>query len=211
MFTSLRVVTQPQIEPVSTDLARQHIRVDFHEDDALIGMYVTTARTMVEAWLNRALITQTLQWTMTETPAYGASPLVSSPLVAMPPVGSWAQYFSRPLELPRAPVQSMTSVTLRDYFDTDIVMGVDQYSVDLLIDPASLRILPTSIPAPTKHISVVYVAGYGLDEASTPAPIRHAILMLTAMLYERRGDDGGDWPGAVMSLLTPYRLISFGG
>lgn len=42
-------------------------------------------------------------------------------------------------------------------------------------------------------------------------PIRHAIMVLTAYLYEGRGDVNSDGPQAAWSLLGPYRLWQFGG
>jgi hypothetical protein len=44
-----------------------------------------------------------------------------------------------------------------------------------------------------------------------PAPIVNAILLTAAALYEHRGDDDGDLPRAAEALLTPYRLVTFGG
>ena len=60
MLSTVQVVSPPAIEPVSLDLARQHCRIDSNADDSLIQVYITAARTMAEAYLSRALITQTL-------------------------------------------------------------------------------------------------------------------------------------------------------
>jgi hypothetical protein len=55
--TTLAVKTPPKGEPVSIVLARQHCRIDNSSDDALLAMYLTTARQMAEQYLSRALLT----------------------------------------------------------------------------------------------------------------------------------------------------------
>ncbi|HSR75949.1 MAG TPA: head-tail connector protein, partial [Xanthobacteraceae bacterium] len=68
MFASLRVVTPPEQEPVPVELVRRHCRVDADYDDDLLAMYSASARSWAEAWLNRALITQELRYTISHSP-----------------------------------------------------------------------------------------------------------------------------------------------
>jgi hypothetical protein len=42
-------------------------------------------------------------------------------------------------------------------------------------------------------------------------PIRHGILLLTAFLYEQRGDVDGTMPAFARNLMQPYRLWTFSG
>jgi uncharacterized phiE125 gp8 family phage protein len=57
-----------------------------------------------------------------------------------------------------------------------------------------------------------YTAGYDdADPEAVPTPIRHAILLLTAFLYEQRGDAAAELPDAAARLMDPYRLWSFAG
>ena len=42
-------------------------------------------------------------------------------------------------------------------------------------------------------------------------PIRHAILLLTAFLYEQRGDAIAEMPAFARNLMQPYRLWTFAG
>src|SRR5271169_6727955 len=100
MYAALRVIVPPASEPISTDLARQHCRIDADYDDTLVAMYVTSARMWAEAFLNRALFTQQLQYNVTWAPPPTATPLVPQSLIVFPL--NWPPLVKRPIELPRA-------------------------------------------------------------------------------------------------------------
>lgn len=209
MLTTLTVVTLPAVEPVSLDQARTHCRIDTGSDDELLASYLTAARAMAEQLLGRVLITQTLLWTvMPENPVWPSM-----------------HFLRDPLELPRSPVQSISSVTVRDTYGnvTTIAAGslpvvppaeLLGYKADLSVQPAQLVIGPGTIltdgrnlrQANLDHVQVQFVAGYGTDGSTVPQPIRTAILLITAFLYENRGDAGGEMPRAARWLLDPYRL-----
>jgi len=101
MYAALRVIEAPSSEPVTTDLARKHCRIDSDYDDDLVAMYVTSARVEAEAFLNRALFTQKLQFAITWAPPPTATPLVPQSLIVFPL--NWPPLVKRPIELPRAP------------------------------------------------------------------------------------------------------------
>jgi uncharacterized phiE125 gp8 family phage protein len=57
----MQVITQPSIEPITLAQAKAWLRVDYDEDDDLIGTLITAARLKAEHYTNRAFITQTLR------------------------------------------------------------------------------------------------------------------------------------------------------
>ena len=210
MLSTVQVVTPPAIEPVSLDLAKQHCRIDSNADDSLIPAYIAAARTMAEAYLSRALITRTLLWVVT-------------------PQGSLRPDRSRlrgVLELPRAPVQSITSVAVMDVLGNTtaiqaaalpvvppaVLLG---YRADLLQEPARLAIGADTPLAggglvrntEIENVQITFVAGYGAVATAVPQPIIHAILLIIGFLYEHRGDSDGDLPKAAEWLLDPYRMM----
>ncbi|MGD0110189.1 MAG: head-tail connector protein [Rhodopila sp.] len=212
--TSLQVTAPPAAEPATIELVRQHCRIDSTVDDDLLASYLTAARIMAEGYLSRALITQTLLWTV-------------RPSSMLRPEQSrlW-----QPLRMPRAPVQSIVSVSALDdlgntttiapaAFPVSSAYEVSGYYTDLALEPGSLAV-GSSTPmigglllhqTRMQYIQVSMIAGFGDTAAAVPLPIVQAILLTVAFLYEHRGDDGGDIPRAAEWLLDRYRVPFLGG
>lgn len=209
MASSLTIIDQPQIEPVSIDQARRHARIDSQNDDDLIQAYAKTARVMVERYLSRALITQTLRYTL---------------MPERPPRPD-RHFFHNPLELPRAPVQSITSVTVIDERGNSTALSPTTlpvlpppftgYIANLSVTPPQLRLGLDTVLTDGRwlrhvmldRIEVVFVAGYGDKASDVPPNIAQAVLMGTAWLYEARGDVPAELPQAIQWLLDPDRLM----
>ena len=211
MFSAVGVLVPPAIEPVSIDMLRRHIRVDADDEDDLIAIYLTAARSMVEQFLGRVLITQTLRWISARTPPLNAFPLFPFTAFILPLWMPYSQLFHRPIELPRAPVQSVSAVSYGTWGAPDTALTTSQFNVDAQIEPARLLLLQGAGSFPSDHLVVDFVAGYGDAAANIPTPIIVAIMMLAAYLYENRGDVETEMPEATKALLWPYRLYSFAG
>lgn len=210
MYAALRVMTPPAVEPVDLDLARQHCRIDADYDDNLVQMYVTSARLIAEAYLNRALLTQRLQYNITWAPPPTATPLVPQSLIVFPL--NWPPLVKRPIELPRAPAQSVESIMWGPIYDMRPADPSD-YDTNLGVEPGYIAVKPALLPRiPQQSMRIEYFAGYDdTDPLAVPTPIRHAILVGTAHLYESRGDTDAVMPAAFYHLLDPYRLWTFAG
>ena len=209
MATSLQVTVPPASEPATIDLVRQHCRIDNSSDDALLAGYLTAARTMAERYLSRALITQTLRYMM----------------MPEPPLQPAWHHFRNPLQLPRAPAQSIVAVTILDDRGNATVVPAATlpitpppfagYIADLAMVPPQIRIGPDTVlvdnrtlrEASLQHVQVDFVGGYGNTADKVPQTIVQAVLIATAFLYENRGDAGGDLPTAAQWLLDPDRLM----
>lgn len=192
--TALVVTVSPATEPVTLNLVKQHLRVDTDDTDELLTMQLTVARMMVEQYLGRVLVTQTLAWTIQEM-----DPRRVEALLRMPTT----------LELPRSPVQSVSTVTVRDAAGTDSVLDTGLYTLDAAITPAKLRFDWNAVEGQVQHLQIVFVAGYGAADA-VPMSIRQAILVTIAHLYEHRGDANEQLPRTAEWLCDPYRVHSFG-
>jgi uncharacterized phiE125 gp8 family phage protein len=210
MYAALRVIRAPATEPVSVDLARQHCRIDQNDADALIAMYVTSARIKAEAYLNRALFTQQLQFAVTWAPPPTATPLVPQSLIVFPL--NWPPLVKRPIELPRAPTRSVEQIKWGP-LDNMQIADPNDYQLNLGVEPAYIAVKPQLLPQiPQQSMIIDYTSGYDdADPAAIPMPIRHAILMGTAYHFENRGDVAADMPTAFYRLLDPYRLWTFAG
>jgi len=203
-------MTPPASEPITTELARQHCRIDADYDDNLVAMYVTSARMWAEAFLNRALFTQKLQFAVTWSPPPTATPLVPQSLIVFPL--NWPPLVKRPIELPRAPAQSVEQITWGAIDDMQVA-DPDDYTLNLAVEPGYVAVKPQLVPRiPQQSMVIDYTAGYDdSDPDAVPMPIRHAILLLTAFLYEQRGDASSDMPAFARNLMQPYRLWTFAG
>jgi uncharacterized phiE125 gp8 family phage protein len=210
VYAALRVITPPASEPITTDLARQHCRIDSDHDDTLVAMYVTSARMWAEAFLNRALFTQKLQFALTWAPPPTATPLVPQSLIVFPL--NWPPLVKRPIELPRAPAVSVEQITWGPLGDMQIADPSD-YDLNLAVEPGYVSVKPALLPRiPQQSMLIDFTAGYDdADPDAVPMPIRHGILLLTAFLYEQRGDVDGAMPAFARNLMQPYRLWTFAG
>jgi uncharacterized phiE125 gp8 family phage protein len=180
------IVSPPASEPITLADAKAWARIDDDVDDiedAKINGLILAARSWTENFLNRALITQT--WDV-----YGDE-------------------FADPLEMPLAPMQSVTWVK---YLDTDgalQTLSADTYDVDTVSFAGAVRLAYgqawPSIQPVANAVRVRIVAGYGGPD-DVPEPIRLALRMLVAHWYDT---PGGEPPSAVGSLLWPYRVMTF--
>lgn len=160
---SLRLVTAPSEEPVSLEEAKAHLRVSFSDDDALIGTLITAARENVEAYLKRALISQSWEIACDRFPAF--------------------------FILPMGRVTAIESFTYIDAAGATTTVPASVYETDFLSEPARVRVKDGQRwPHEGDVINAVqlrYTVG-APDAASVAPSVKHAILMLVATLYEHR-------------------------
>ncbi len=209
MYSAIAVVTPP--DPlIEIDQVRRHIRIDTDDEDDLLAIYLAAATAMAEQFLGRALVTQTLRWVMAHSVPPNQFPLYPFTAFILPLWMPYSMLFRHPVELPRAPVQSVSSVSTGQWGQADAVLDPSTYDLDITTEPGRIRLLNGAASFPSDHLIVEFVAGYGVPSA-VPKPIMMAILLLTAFLYENRGDAGGDMPPAASALLWPYKLQFFGG
>lgn len=188
-----KVTTDPAAEPVLLAEAKMHLRVDNDEENALISILSQAAREMVEQRIGRSLITQTRTIKM--------------------------DYFPRESDtiyLPYGPVISVTSITYVDENEVLQTLSSALYTVDTASDIARI-VIDDSWPSTEDDINVVtivYQAGYGASSSYVPKPLKQAIYLLVAHLYENRqavivsGSPTAvvEMPMGVEYLIAPYVL-----
>lgn len=215
MLTTTLVTVPPAVEPASLQMVKLHCRIDHASDDLLLEMYLTAARVMVEAYLSRSLITQTVRITI-------------SPDSNVP---NREHFLRRPLSLLRAPIQSVSTVTVLDrrgnlttippatlpVVPPNELLG---WMVDLDLTPALLTVGCDTVlvdgrllgEVVLQNVQITMATGYGAKAETVPPVIVLAVLMTTAALYENRGDASSDVPEAARRLLDAggYRVTSLG-
>lgn len=187
------VVVGPAVEPVTVAEVREHLRVDHTHEDRWLLAAIRTAREDVEGYTGRALITQTLEWSLDGWPVGEA------------------------LRLPRPPLRSVVWLKWTGATGVATTVEAGTYQVDTLAAPGGIVLRPGwSWPAGelvgANGVVARYEAGYGAKATDVPARIRHAVLLMVGHLYENREATlvGGQvvvLPMGVQRLLYPFRVF----
>ena len=170
-----KLVTAPIEEPVTPDEAMAQLRIDqegdANYDDNLtyIASLITTARKHCESFQGRLYCTQT--WDL------------------------YLDEFPDEIELPGAPLQSVTWVKYKDQDGVIQTLDSDEYVVDTVSEPGRIvlaygEVWPMTLDE-IQAVQVRYIAGYGAP-ADVPETAKQAILLKITDLYEHRGDDAVD-------------------
>lgn len=187
----IKVVTPPAVEPITLTEAKLHCKVDLTTDDDLITALIVAAREEIERRTWRALITQTLELILSDWPGANV------------------------IELPRAPLQSITSVKYKDRDGNETTWDSANYHAGTDSVPGVLILAwdaswPSGDLYAVEPIRIRYVAGYGVA-AAVPQSLKQACLLLVAHWYEAR-EAGGDTvaeksgiPFGVEALIRSYR------
>lgn len=194
------LVTAADGEPVSLDEARLHLKVDIDDDDELIVNQIVAARTYLEEICGRAFMSQTFDYSID-----GEWP--------------WVLNFERGthervIEIQKAPLASVTSVTYVDSAGVTQTLAADQYVVD---GAGSIgRIYPAygvywpSVRCQNRAITVRFVAGYGASDA-VPQALKQALLLLVSHWFVNREPVttgiAPTLPMTIDALIAPYRVF----
>lgn len=164
-YRSLRVLTEPTVEPVTLAEAKQHCRVDTDTDDAYLAALISAARQFCASYMDETFL-----------PTQYVMRLDRFPLE---------------ITLPRPPMVSsgsatVVSITYTLNDRTTATLDTSTYRVDRDSVPGAIRPLynetwPTHLHD-TGSISVTWWGG----RATVPQRVRSAMLMLIGMWYERR-------------------------
>lgn len=191
-MSSLFVKTPPAVEPISLVEAKNHLRVDISDDDALIQNKIRAARTNLERVYDYAFITQSLVTGRDYFPGmfgigYGPTP------------GWWlgstwmSQYDLQELRYGfirlRGPVQSITSVTYLDTTGAQQTWASSNYVVDTDSVPGRLSLalgktFPTTGPL-LGAVKIEHVSG-NLTPEVVPDDAKDALKLFLGHLYEHR-------------------------
>lgn len=205
MRQSTTVTTAPAVEPVTVDTAKAYLRVDGTTDDGLLADMIQSAREMVEAYLRRSLITQTIKLTLDWFPMTRSDQWFDGVQeIAVSELYRGADY----IKLPLGDVQSITSLVTYNQGNTAATFNSSNYYLDAAGDRLILndgQVWPSDL-RDTQAIEVTYVAGYGDAASDVPASIKQGILQVVNALYNGRGCDSGI-PDSAGKLLSPYRIL----
>lgn len=202
---SVTLVTAPAVEPVSLSDAKLWAKVDDTADDDLITALIVAARESAEQFLRRSLITQTWKLAIDLSPSDCYDDLGDG--VYDLPVSVLYGGLPSVIQLPKGPIQSISSVKTYDLDNTESTYSSSNYTVDTDGDRFTLNfgsIWPANLRSAAAAI-ITYVAGYGDAATDVPQAIRTAILMHVQKMYD--GRIVCDMPDGCQQLLRQYRIM----
>ena len=191
-----KLVTAPTEEPVTLEMAKNHMRVDedVTDDDVLIQWYITAARQWCESFRRQSFLTQT--W------------------------DGYLDSFPSIFTLSRGPVQSVTGVYYTPDGGAETEVDSSNYVTDLISPPARILLAtdgewPNDTLTPVNGVKVRYVTG-AASVSAVKENVKGAILLIATHLYENRSDvEVGQGitalqvPMGAKALLWPERVMKF--
>lgn len=198
-MTALTRIVAPTIWPVSLQTAKDHARIEYHEDDELIELYIKQVTALCESRTQRALLTQT--WELS--------------LDAFPCARGWVNGTrAYEIRLPNPPLASVTSIKYDDGDNVEQTLATTEYVVDSASEPGRVipaygKTWPSVYPEPNS-VRIRYVCGYA-SAASVPVELRSWILAriatFTAFREQISERQTVELPrDYVDGLLDPYRV-----
>lgn len=188
----ISVVTGPTEEPVSLATVKDHLRHTITEEDGLLAGYILAARQYAENETRRAFVTQTCDYTID----------------CGWPCKVRDGYWRTRIELPYAPVSSVTSISYVDGNGATQTLASDQYVLGgndsyAYIDPAYNIMWPT-VRNQAAAITVRFIAGW--SAANVPDPLRTAICFHVEIMLDRDPAQRELLERARDNLLDHYRI-----
>jgi uncharacterized phiE125 gp8 family phage protein len=162
----LNLITAPTSEPVTTTEAKLAARIDTTADDALVGLYIKTAREWCEQYQHqRAFLTQT--WEQ-----------------------SYDFYPSFPLDLMLSPVQTVSQITYTLENGSVNTWDASNYYVDTTSVPARIALtenglVPSGTLVPLGGFRIRFVAGV-TSSTLVSESVKTSIKLIVSHLYENR-------------------------
>ena len=121
------------------------------------------------------------------------------------------------ITIPSAPFTAVSAVKYYDSDDVLTTLSTTDYSGDFKSKQGRIKLDETpTLKDKLNAVEVTMTCGY--DEAAIPKPMLHAMQMIAANLYERRGDgmppnkiiSGFEFPAAVKALLDTVKVGGYG-
>lgn len=195
-MSAIKLVTASTAEPVTLTEAKLWLRLDEHDvtEDPLVTSLIARARQRWEEAKQRAAMVQTFDYYLDEEPDD-----------------------SCPLEIPKAPLVSVTSIKAYGSDEATDTGGTAMSTSGYYVDTAHEfgRVMPLSAfsyPSATRDINPViirFTAGYSTSTTGVPETVKAEIKQIVARLYEHRGDEAG-MLAALEDSLTETDLPSWG-
>lgn len=167
---TLSLVTAPTALPLEVAAVKDWLRVDDSDSDGLIQGLIVQATDAAERFLDRQLYTAT--WRV-----------------------GLRRFWSGCFRLPKAPLQSITSVTYYDLDNTLQTLSSAYYAVDAAADPGTIELAqnyswPSTYERPGA-VRITFVAGYATPQLVPPGILLAIRYAIAQAFHADRGDGSG--------------------
>jgi uncharacterized phiE125 gp8 family phage protein len=170
---------------ITLDEAKNYLRVDGADDNALITAFIEAAKDQVEKFTSRTLLTQTFE-------------------LIYDSVGD-------SIEIVKSPLQEVTKIeTISDAgVKTEVSSSI--YDVDISGSRGRVQLRDGCVwPTHRGFASFIITvkAGYGENATDVPVLLRTAAFIALAIIYENRGIiDEGKIISSISAICWPYRIF----
>ena len=211
-MAGLTIVTDWTATAITTAEAKTHLRVDGTDDDTYIDTLITSAQNLVQKYTGRAITNQTLKLGLDGLPYGNDDKYYPEGFFTAPDINRSLGY----IVFPNAALVSVTHFKYFDEDNTESTFATTNYHVDIQSEPGRVvlkrgKTFPSASDLRTVNAyEITYVAGYGSSASDVPTPIKHAIKLLVAHLYENReavtSDSTNAIPYTIAGILDPYKV-----
>jgi hypothetical protein len=186
------------IEPVSLPEAKQHARIEYPDDDALVAVLIGAARRYCETNLRSALLTQTWTLYLDSFPSAGgyynrAIREIWPSLGGLPSgLGFYPGLIPNStgvIDIPLPPLQSIVAVNYYDFQGIFQTVPAENYNVSLgtpaRIQPQYSQVWPVSRPT-IDSVQVTFTCGRSPTSEGIEDNVKAAVKLVVAGWYENR-------------------------
>jgi len=204
MSYSLKLITTPEIEPVTLAEVKLHARISHAVENDILEKWIKAARIEAENFQRRAFIGQI--WEL----AFDTFPT------------------TLPIQLPRAPLLQLISIKCYDYANVETILYYDGYNpvttteegidsaansdfiVDTKSEPGRVTLAygitwPSVTLRSIDAVKIRYAAGYGIEADDVPENVWDAIILYCTWRNDNRAAET-DFPKQFYDLLSGDRL-----
>lgn len=186
-----RRIDGPEIEPVTLCNLKDQLRISGTNEDALLAMYIASAREQIEEMTGLAMITQQFRLTLDHWPNGRRAWWDGVQSGAIGDIEGANAYNA--IELPRYRLQSVDAMRVFSIDGVSQSVSLSDFVIDTQQKPGRL-VLRSNATWPValqtaNAIEIDYTAGFGDTSDDVPAALKLAVMQMAASLYQHRGDE----------------------
>lgn len=207
MRINTRTKTAPDELPVTLEEVANMVTYDLTlpnhvQEEIYIYSLIDAATRMLEDYLGRAFITQTLKMVMVPD------------IVTIPTLYGLTYGYDFPVDtikIRKPPCQRINAINIYDQAGAAHLQSNTLYSLNIEAEPAILQLVEGASWGDyvRGYYVIDYDAGYGIEGLNVPEEIKNAIMMTTAQWYHDREQSNYSIPAAATAMVDHLKIESW--